>query len=117
MATWLDFATPGVKGAYFPIIRSRRAYNPFEEDVFTCGLIYLFICSIRLQLGNLDGSKAAFDHAAEVVRKQRPQFLIPDVGTYLFDNVQIQIKSLAGWILPGNVSVGSIATRHNEPFP
>jgi hypothetical protein len=82
VATWLDFATPGVKGAYFPIIRSRRAYNPFEEDVFTCGLIYLFICSIRLQLGNLDGSKAAFDHAAEVVRKQRPQFLIPDVKRF-----------------------------------
>jgi len=79
-----------------------RKYNPFEEEAFTCGLIYLFICSTRLKLGNLDGSKAAFNHAVEVFRKRRPQFLIPGVGTYLFDDVQCQIKSLAGWMLPRN---------------
>ena len=70
--------------------RLKRMFSP----------VALFIFSFALYVSNLDGSKVAFDHAAEVVRKQRPQFLIPDVGTYLFDNVQIQIKSLAGWILP-----------------
>jgi hypothetical protein len=72
-----------------------RKYNPFEEKTFTYGLIYLFICSTRLKLKNLDGSKAAFNHAIEVFRKRRPQFLIPNVDTYLFDDVQCQIKSLA----------------------
>ncbi|KAF2189903.1 hypothetical protein K469DRAFT_50042 [Zopfia rhizophila CBS 207.26] len=79
-----------------------RRYNPFEEEVFTCGLIYLFICTIRLQLGDLEGSKAAFARAAEVVRTKSPQFLIPGVGTYLFDHVQYQMESLAGWKLPRN---------------
>jgi tetratricopeptide (TPR) repeat protein len=65
-----------------------KKYNPFEEEAFTCGLIYLFICSTRLKLENLDESKAAFNHAVEVFRKRRPQFLIPGVGTYLFDDVQ-----------------------------
>ncbi|KAL8820716.1 MAG: hypothetical protein Q9191_007458 [Dirinaria sp. TL-2023a] len=85
-----------------------RKYNPSEEEVFICGLIYLFICFTRLQLGNLDGSKAAFNHAVEVFCKRRPQFLISDVGTYLFEDVQCQIKSLAGWILPKNDFITSV---------
>ncbi|KAF2191261.1 hypothetical protein K469DRAFT_367754 [Zopfia rhizophila CBS 207.26] len=79
-----------------------RRYNPFEEEVFTCGLIYLFICIIRLQFGDLEGSEAAFARAAEVVRTKSPQFLIPGVGTYLFDHAQYQMESVAGWKLPRN---------------
>ena len=85
-----------------------RKYNPSEEEVFTCGLIHLFICSTRLQLGNLEGSKAAFNHAVEVFRTRGPQFLIPGVGTYLFEDVQRQIKSLAGWILPRDDFITSV---------
>jgi len=78
-----------------------RKYNPLEEEVFTCGLVYLFICSIRFQLGNLDGSGAVFNRAMEVISRKKPQFLMPGVGTYLFDSVRLQIKRAAGWVLPG----------------
>ena len=84
-------------------VRWNRKYNPLEEEVFTCGLVYLFICSIRFQLGNLDGSRAVFNRAMEVISRKKPQFLIPGVGTYLFDSVRLQIKWAAGWILPGIV--------------
>ena len=77
-----------------------RRYNPFEEDVFTCGLVYLFICSIRFQLGNLDTSRIAFNRAIGIIGSKRPQFLIPGVGTYLFDSVRLQIKSVATCLLP-----------------
>lgn len=73
-------------------LRWNRKYNPFEEEVFTCGLVYLFICSIRFQLGNLDGIRAVFNRAMEVISRKRPQFLIPGVGTYLLDSVRLQIK-------------------------
>jgi len=73
-------------------LRWNRKYNPFEEEVFTCGLVYLFICSIRFQLGNLDGSRAVFNHAMKVISRKKPQFLIPGVGTYLLDSVRLQIK-------------------------
>ena len=68
-------------------LRWNRKYNPLEEEVFTCGLVYLFICSIRFQLGDLAGSRAVFKRAMEVISREKPQFLIPGVGTYLFDSV------------------------------
>lgn len=87
------------EGRWSDALDWNRKYNPFEEEVFTCGLVYLFICSIRFQLGNWDGSRAAFNHAMEVINGKMPQFLIPGVGTYLFDSVRLQIKSVAGWVL------------------
>ncbi|KAL9117751.1 MAG: hypothetical protein Q9187_005710 [Circinaria calcarea] len=49
-----------------------RMYNPREEEVFTCGLVYLFICFIRFQLRNLNGSRAAFDHVMEIINGKMP---------------------------------------------
>lgn len=72
-------------------MRWNRKYNPIEE-VFTCGLAYLFICSVRLQIGDVDGGKAALERAMSVVSRRRPQFLIPGVGTYLYDSVRLQIE-------------------------
>lgn len=63
-------------------------------------MIYLFISFVRFQLGDIDGSRATFKNAGEVIRKKRPQFLMPGVGTYLFDNVRSELLSKAGWILP-----------------
>ena len=59
------------------VLKWNRKYNPLEEEVFTCGLVYMFICSILFQLGNLHGSRAAFNRAMEVIGRKRPQFLIP----------------------------------------
>lgn len=82
------------------VLLQNRAYNPLEEEVFTCGVIHLFISSVRLQLGDIDGSRATFGEAVEVIRKKRPQFLMPGIGTYLFDNVRSDLQSRAGWVLP-----------------
>jgi hypothetical protein len=68
-------------------------------------VVYLFICSIRFQLGNRDASRAASNHAMEVINGKAPKFLIPGVGTYLFDSVRLQRESMAGWVLPGIVEI------------
>jgi tetratricopeptide (TPR) repeat protein len=77
-----------------------RAYNPFEEEVFTCSVIYLFISSVRFQLDDVDGSGSTFKKAIEVIRRKRPQFLIPGIETYLFDSIRSELQSRPGLILP-----------------
>ena len=81
-------------------LMQNRAYNPFEEEVFTCGVIYLFISSVRFQLDDVDGSRGIFKKAIEVIRRKRPQFLMPGMGTYLFDSIRSELQSRAGLILP-----------------
>jgi hypothetical protein len=77
-----------------------RVYNPLEEEVFTCGVIYLFMAFVRFQLGDVDASRWNFEKATEVICKKRPQFLMPGMGTYLFDFVRSELLSRAGWVLP-----------------
>jgi hypothetical protein len=88
------------EGHWHAALLQNRAYNPLEEEVFTCGVIYLFMSSVRFQLEDIDGSRLTFKKAAEVVGRKRPQFLMPGVRTYLFDNVRSELLSKAGWILP-----------------
>ena len=76
-----------------------RVYNPFEEEVFTCGVIYLFVSFVRFQLDDIDGSRNTFKKATEVIRRKRPQFLMPGMGTYLFDSVKSDLRSEAGLAL------------------
>ncbi len=83
------------EGRWSDALKWNRKYNPLEEEVFTCALVRLFICSTRFQLGNLDGGRAAFIHAMEILSGKMRQFLMPGVGTYLFDSVLLQIKSVA----------------------
>jgi len=75
-------------------------YNPLEEEVFTCGVIRLFISFVRFQLEDVDGSRCIFEKATEVICRKRPQFLMPGMGTYLFDFVRSELQSRAGWVLP-----------------
>jgi tetratricopeptide (TPR) repeat protein len=77
-----------------------RTYNPEEEEVFTCGVIYLFITLARLQHENVNGAKLIFEKAVQVIRRRPPQFLIPGIGTYLFQFVTSNLHSGAGWNLP-----------------
>ena len=76
-----------------------RAYNPFEEEVFTCGVIWLFVSFVRFQLDDVGGSRSTFKKALEVIRRKKPQFLMPGVGTYLFDSVESDLRSKAGLTL------------------
>jgi hypothetical protein len=34
----------------FTLVHKRTGYNPVEEEIFTCGVIYLFISSVHFQL-------------------------------------------------------------------
>ena len=77
-----------------------RVYNPSEEEVFTCGVIYLFISYIRFQLDDVDGTRDNFKKAFGVISTKKPQFLMPGMGTYLFDSVKTDLQSRAGLILP-----------------
>ncbi len=76
-----------------------KTYNPSEEDVFTCGVIFLFISLAHFQIGHADDSRASFDRAAEIISSKQPQFLIPGVGTYLYDFVRQELLLVAGWSL------------------
>jgi tetratricopeptide (TPR) repeat protein len=70
-----------------------RAYNRVEKEVFTCGMIYLFISSVRFQLDDVDGSRGTFKKAIEVIRRKRPQFLMPNIlrlQAYIFVAPRLQ---------------------------
>lgn len=91
---------PDAEGHWIAALLQNRTYNPQENEVFTCGVIYLFISYVRLQLEDLDGFRAFVRKAVEVLRRERRQFLIPGVGTYLFDTVRSDLQSKTGWIVP-----------------
>ncbi|QSS60252.1 hypothetical protein I7I51_05049 [Histoplasma capsulatum] len=61
-----------------------RFYNPLEEEVFTCGVVYLFLW---FKLGDIDKSTECFQNAMQVIERKQRQFLIPGIGTYLFHDV------------------------------
>lgn len=63
-------------------------------------MIYPFISSVCFQLRDNDGSRATFKKVVEVIREKSLQFLMPGIGTYLFDHVRSELQSRAGWILP-----------------
>jgi len=77
-----------------------KIYHPFEEEGLICVLIDLFISSIQFQCGNSDGSQDMFPQAVEVIRRKRSEFLMPGLGTYLFDYVRLESESVAGFQLP-----------------
>ena len=48
-----------------------RFYNPLEEEeVFTCGVVYLFLCIIWYMLGNSDKCIESFQNAMGVIEKK-----------------------------------------------
>lgn len=76
-----------------------RFYNPLEDEVPTCGVIYLFLCITWHRLGNIGSSREAFRSAMGVLKKKRPQFLIPGIGTCLFRGACEEVQSTTGWRL------------------
>jgi hypothetical protein len=72
-------------------------YNPLEEEVFTCGVIYMYMCLGEHKLGNSRGSREYLERAQRVFEKKRRQFLIPGIGTYLLGFVVKEVHALVGW--------------------
>jgi hypothetical protein len=91
---------PKAEEHWISVLRQNAIYNPCEEDVFTCGVVYLFISLVRFHLQQIDRSRAAFCRAMHILDRKKPQFLLPGVGTYLFDFVQLELQSVAAWQLP-----------------
>jgi tetratricopeptide (TPR) repeat protein len=86
---------------WFAALHFNKSFNPAEEDVFGCGVIYLFISLAYLRNHDVDRSWAAFNRGTEIIRRKEPQFLIPGLGTYLYDFARGEIQSETGWVLPG----------------
>lgn len=76
------------------VLAWNRRYNPGEEEVFTCGVVYLFLCLTWHSLGYMAESTENLQMAIKVLREKRPQFLIPGIGTYLFYDVNYQLRRL-----------------------
>jgi hypothetical protein len=85
---------------WIAVLQQNTVYNPGEEDVFTCGVVYLVISLVRFNLRHINRSRAAFCRAMHILDRKKPQFLIPGIGTYLFDFVRLELQSVAGWQLP-----------------
>jgi hypothetical protein len=67
------------------------------KDVFTYGVIYIYMCLGQYKLENRSGSREYLERARRVFEKKRRQFLIPGVGTYLLDFVVKEVDTLTGW--------------------
>lgn len=59
-------------------------YNPWEEEVFTCGVVYLFLAVIWHRLGDRANSLGNLGRAVHVLQQRQPQHLIPGLGTYVY---------------------------------
>ncbi|EEQ84791.2 uncharacterized protein BDCG_08060 [Blastomyces dermatitidis ER-3] len=88
------------------VLTWNRYYNPSEEEVFTCGVVYLFLCAAWYKLGDTAKSVESFQNAMQVLRRKRVQFLIPGVGTYLFRDACDQIQSSMRWSEDPTMSKG-----------
>lgn len=78
-----------------------KVYNPLEEEVFTCGVVYVFRCVVWYKLGDIGNSVESFQNAMQVLRRERVQFLISGVGAYRFHDACDQIQSTVVGIFYG----------------
>jgi hypothetical protein len=69
------------------VLAWNKFYNPLEEEVFTCCVAYHAISNALKALGNSKESFENFCRATEISRRRCRQFLIPGVGTYIYDDV------------------------------
>ncbi|EFW14306.1 conserved hypothetical protein [Coccidioides posadasii str. Silveira] len=88
-----------------------RFYNPFEEEVFACGVAHLFLCITWYKLGDIDKSTDSFQNAVRVIEGKQHQFLILGLDTYLFHGVCDQIQSKIGWFVTSEISTVNLRTN------
>ncbi|KAK1659833.1 hypothetical protein BDP55DRAFT_505367, partial [Colletotrichum godetiae] len=65
-------------------LRLNAEYNPSEEEVFTCAIIYLHLSWFSYCSGELNGAQKMYACAEKVLHRRRPEYLLPGVGTYVF---------------------------------
>ncbi|KAJ5611995.1 hypothetical protein N7510_005189 [Penicillium lagena] len=75
------------------VLAWNKFYNPLEEEVFTCCLVYYALSNTLYTLGDLNGSVENYCKAKRVSQRKCRQFLIPGVGTYIYDAVCAPVRS------------------------
>ncbi|KAI0203074.1 hypothetical protein F4808DRAFT_51475 [Astrocystis sublimbata] len=80
-------------------LQCNKQYNPFERDVFTCGVIYLFLYVTWHKLGNTDSSMTYLRKATQVFQRRKRQYLIPGMGTYLFRHICNEAYLVIGYYI------------------
>ncbi|KAK1521588.1 hypothetical protein CABS01_16518 [Colletotrichum abscissum] len=74
-------------------LRLNAEYNPSEEEVFTCAIIYLHLSWLSYCSGELNGAQNMYACAGKVLNRRRPEYLLPGVGTYVFDEIQCKLRN------------------------
>jgi hypothetical protein len=79
------------------VLALNKFYNPLEEEVFTCCIAYYAISNTLCALGNPIGTFENHHKATRIIQTKCRQFLIPGVGTYIYDNIfRISMRNLEG---------------------
>lgn len=73
-------------------LRQNAAYNPAEEEVFTCGVIHLALSVTRCASKHPAQADDSFEKAANVLRTKTPRYIIPGLGTYIFDDIKRRLQ-------------------------
>lgn len=79
------------------VIRLGTSYYPSDTDVFLCGVVYLHLGLARYHQRFVDECRDNLRRAMDVLARDRRQFLIPGVETYLFQSVLSQVQSTTVW--------------------
>jgi hypothetical protein len=81
-------------------LRLNATYNPGEEEVFTCAVLYLHLSRYSYLSRDAEEGKRLHAHAYEILAKKKTQFLIPGVGTYIFDGIRARLLDIGVAALP-----------------
>ncbi|KAB5560317.1 hypothetical protein GE09DRAFT_911368, partial [Coniochaeta sp. 2T2.1] len=79
------------------VIQLGTSYYPSDTDVFMCGVVYLHLYLAKYQQGFVDESRETLRRAMDVLGRNRRQFLIPGVETYLYHSVRSRVQSTTVW--------------------
>lgn len=74
-------------------LRLNKAYNPYEEEVFTCAVIYLNLSWLSYCEGQSDQGQKTYAQASKVLQRKRPEYLLPGIGTYVYDDTLCKLQS------------------------
>lgn len=58
-------------------------YKPEDQNVFSCGVVYLCLSCVCAGSGMHDAFSWYRSRAHHILKQQRPQYLIPGIGTYI----------------------------------
>lgn len=70
-------------GSWERVLAQGYIYYP-NEEVFICGVVGLFLANAYLSFGLTQVGRLKHEYAMRILATEKPLFLIPGIGTYLF---------------------------------